>query len=326
MKILELGAEGGSIFIVKKKNGATYLYDLCTAECFDDDSSESMETFRDLTLAWDTLTEKYTLWAHLLPIHISSKIQPLVRKSLERQADMNEFQKDKWLKVLKVSVYSDETYSLLIEKINNNAYKIISNLDKESISVYEFLQNRFNNSATHSDHLFQFVFRSFYRLDNAGLSKHFKEAYFSLLEKYKNGKYSADYCFVIKDIVYELAKYPTLKQEKSLSSKGSLQFSFATKLLNIISPAAPIYDSEVRMMLGFKDCSYIADFEKRLDRLCEYYKVIQNIYESALKDGSLEPTLIEFNYQFKEYSNIPSIKKLDFIFWSAGKLKSKGKL
>ena len=326
MKILELGAEGGSISIVKKKKGSSSLYALITSESIDDESSESVKTFQDLKSAWDTLTENYTLWHHLSPIHISSTVQPLVRKSLEFQEDMNEYQKDNWLKVLKVSVYSNETYSSLIEKINNNAYQIISNLDKESISVYEFLQNRFDNSITHSDNFFQFVFRSFYRLDNAGLSKQFKEVYFSLLEKYKNGKYSSDNCFVIKDIVHELAKYPTLKQEKVLSSKGSLQFSFATKLLNIISPAAPIYDSEVRLMFGFRDCSNIVDFENRLDRLCEYYKVIQKIYETALKYNSLGPTLIEFDYQFKDYSNIPSIKKLDFIFWSAGKLKSKGQL
>ena len=57
----------------------------------------------------------------------------------------------------------------IIKNIIDNQSKILSNINDESISVYLFLKNEYKKGRVKENALFQFVFRSFYRLDNAGL-------------------------------------------------------------------------------------------------------------------------------------------------------------
>ena len=64
--------------------------------------------------------------------------------------------------------------------IEENSTDIIDNIDIESIEVYQFLQEQYNTTNVEENHLFQFVFRSYYRLDGAGLSAEFKHAFFEL--------------------------------------------------------------------------------------------------------------------------------------------------
>ena len=63
--------------------------------------------------------------------------------------------------------------------IENDADAILQTLSRESIDVYRFLSERFITFDPKDDAVFQFVFRSFYRLDNAGLTPEFKERFFN---------------------------------------------------------------------------------------------------------------------------------------------------
>ncbi|RTQ93695.1 hypothetical protein [Lysinibacillus telephonicus] len=74
----------------------------------------------------------------------------------------------------------------MTEKINNNADFIVNSLDEESVAVYIFLYYEFLKSDVTINPVFQFVFRSFYRLDNAGLTTEFKTEYFKLMQQYRN--------------------------------------------------------------------------------------------------------------------------------------------
>jgi len=105
----------------------------------------------------------------------------------------------------------------------------LANLNQGSIDVLKFLQSEFYKGDVSRNQLFQFVFRSFYRLDNAGLTPEFKKKYFELMES-SRGKQLFD----IKIILCELEKFPRTKEKKKGEEKGSLQFSFATKLMNTI--------------------------------------------------------------------------------------------
>ncbi len=59
-----------------------------------------------------------------------------------------------------------------------NSEAIIDNLAQESIDAYIFLKTQFDVTEDIRTHyLFHFVFRSFYRLDNAGLSSEMKQEY-----------------------------------------------------------------------------------------------------------------------------------------------------
>jgi len=48
--------------------------------------------------------------------------------------------------------------------IEKNNQAIIENIDYENIDVYSFLQSEYQKSDTTTNYLFQFVYRSFYRL------------------------------------------------------------------------------------------------------------------------------------------------------------------
>jgi hypothetical protein len=71
-----------------------------------------------------------------------------------------------------------------LAKLRMHRVAVIDFFNDEPIDVYLYLRDRFESAADCSrDTVFQFLFRSHYRLDNAGLSVIFKAAYFGLLEK-----------------------------------------------------------------------------------------------------------------------------------------------
>ena len=76
----------------------------------------------------------------------------------------------------------------IAEWINKYSNKIIENIEQESVDVFNFLKTEYSKSDVTKNYLFQFVFRSFFRLDNAGLTPEFKTEYFELLEKTRNAK------------------------------------------------------------------------------------------------------------------------------------------
>ena len=75
----------------------------------------------------------------------------------------------------------------IIRIIESNSQKIEDKISKESIDVYNFLNLQFNDKEKNieKNYLFQFVYRSFYRIDNAGLTSEFKTEYFKILQEYR---------------------------------------------------------------------------------------------------------------------------------------------
>jgi hypothetical protein len=198
-----------------------------------------------------------------------------------------------------------------LDFIEQNAEIIIPNIGYESVAVYRFLCAEFNKPRVDKNHLFQFVFRSFYRIDNAGLTSAFKNRYFELLEASRDLE-SID----IEGIVTDLQKFPNLKGQESM------QFSFATKLACTANSKYPIYDSEVGRMFGFNAPYYIKDTTKRLRMYSNFYQELTDRYEKIITDGELANArnLFRETYVNKE-EDFPEVKVIDFIVWQAGKLR-----
>jgi hypothetical protein len=87
---------------------------------------------------------------------------------------------------------------------------------EESIRVYEWLEA---HKEQPENPVFQFVFRSYYRIDSAGLTSAWKVRYFEFLSQRERS---------LQTILEGLYHIPTKKKVKSL------QFSFATKLLHTL--------------------------------------------------------------------------------------------
>lgn len=191
--------------------------------------------------------------------------------------------------------------------IQANESRIVERLEPESIHVYKFLHSEFLKGDVRSNLVFQFVFRSFYRLDNAGLGSEFKREYFHIMEAKRNFQQ-----FNIQEIVQKLYNFKRLKGD------NSIQFSFSTKLINMINVNYPIYDSEVARVFGFSTY-YIKDNEEKLKRYIEQHDHIQKTYSTILNEKVLDTIIKLFDTKFPENS-LSDIKKIDFIFWSTGKL------
>src|SRR5438105_3829464 len=187
--------------------------------------------------------------------------------------------------------------------------KVVDLLNDEPIDVYLFLQDRFDSSGDiRRDYVFQFVFRSCYRIDNAGLSDGFKNAYFDLLEM-KRGSTNLD----LKDICAELSHYETKQQ------KQSLQFSFATKLAATVNVELPIYDSLVAAVMEFNPPYHIKDFNKRLGRLVEFYGTLRETVSWLADQEDFFEISRALAKKVTNWSRVPKIKQVDFILWATGR-------
>lgn len=194
--------------------------------------------------------------------------------------------------------------------IEDNHSAIIKNIEQESIDVYNFLKKEFNNPKAHENYLFQFVFRSFYRIDNAGLTPEFKKEFFNILEEYRKD-IDLDY----EEVLRKLYAFPNLRD------RNTLQFSFVTKMFNTIDDSMPIYDSKVAKMFSLSR-PYQTDFEVKLDKYLHQLYKIERGYKLMLEHNLLPKTLCAFDEKFTN-NELSKMKKMDFIFWSAGKLKSR---
>ena len=93
----------------------------------------------------------------------------------------------------------------IVKEITENLDKIFANVDRESIEVYRFLKSEYEKGNILDNYLFQFVYRSFYRLDSAGLSEKIKTRYFELLSEKQND---------LEIILSELYDYPHPKRQE----------------------------------------------------------------------------------------------------------------
>ena len=203
----------------------------------------------------------------------------------------------------------------IVNYLNKKKESIISEISSENIEVYTFLLQEFKRTDVSKNRVFQFTYRSFYRLDNAGLSLKFKEKYFELMQKNKTKRGFTD--SDIRKIIKNLSKYPRIGKGK----KEHLQFSFTTKLLNTINRKYPIYDSKVATLFkGFRAPLYRGDLEERIDKYLKRYTHLKAFYKQNIDTKEIRKIISLFDKKFKN-NEISDEKKLDFILWAGGKIK-----
>ena len=191
--------------------------------------------------------------------------------------------------------------------IESNALQIINNIDFKSISFYNFLKSEFGKSDVTENYIFQSVFRSFYGLDNVGFSEEFKRDYFKLIERYRNQQ----------DIDVENV-FIDLHRIQNFKGKDAVVFSFVSKLICTIDDTSPIYDKEVCRVFSFTQPIH-KDLTTIIDILRNQLKLLQDSYKEMIHSSLIPKTLTLFDEKFSG-NNLSMIKKLDFIFWSKGKL------
>ena len=193
----------------------------------------------------------------------------------------------------------------LVEEIKKRKEEILDNIDRESIDVYIFLRDEFKKSNILDNHVFQFVFRSFYRLDNAGLSDKQKKCFFELLARNR---------IDLSTVLSELYDIPTLR------GKNTIQYSFATKLLHTVDNNTPIFDRFIMMTLKTGNIKGKTKQEKIESRI-ENYNTLQEKFYDLIEKKEIKEIISQFRERFSiDKTKISDTKVLDFILWSYGKL------
>lgn len=192
--------------------------------------------------------------------------------------------------------------------IEQNAQEVINNIDFESIELYNILNSEFKKSDISENHKFQNAFRRFYGLDNVGFNEDFKSKYFKLIEKYRNHR-----ILDIEEVFIDLQRI------KNFEDKDAVILSFASKLICTIDDSIPIYDKEICDVLSFSEPMDV-DFAMVMDILTDQVDIIKTHFKDIIDSNLLPVTLRLFDEKFKR-NNLSLTKKLDFIFWSIGKLK-----
>jgi hypothetical protein len=196
----------------------------------------------------------------------------------------------------------------ILDKIVKNQKAIFAIIGNEGITIYNFLVCRFKAGNITKDYIFQFCFRSFYQLDSAGLTSEWKTEFFNILEANRNSE-----PINIDDIAKKLYAIETSR------GRNSLQFSFITKLNNLVHPNEPIYDSKVAKVFGFVPPQN-KDFEKKLNIYLEFYQKIKSTYDNLAKNEKMIEVLKNFDEEFPS-NGLSKIKKIDFVIWALGNKK-----
>lgn len=194
----------------------------------------------------------------------------------------------------------------IINDVSENQDRILSNLDCESIVVYSFLKSEYEKGSILDNLFFQFVFRSFYGMDGAGLSNEMKKGYFRLLERKQTN---------LETILSELYEVKNIKKQ------NTIQFSFATKLMHTIDNNKPIYSSEIGSRTNNKP-KQTGGKTAKIQSCIEVYNSLEILYEDLKKDEKIKSAISAFRFKFKvDEEKMSDTKVLDFILWSSEKLR-----
>lgn len=191
----------------------------------------------------------------------------------------------------------------IINEIISKEHKILNEIQQESIDVYIFILEQYKRGDILKNCVFQFIFRSYYRLDNAGLSSGQKARFFKMLSLKQRS---------LSKILEELYKIQTLKY------KNTIQFSFATKLLNMLDANSPIFDSQVANVIGQRVTGKTKEEKiKSCEKIFEYLTIL---YKDLLSDKRIKLIIRKCKNKYDKKNKCSDVKILDFILWSLGKI------
>jgi len=197
----------------------------------------------------------------------------------------------------------------ITSKIEAHSNEIVASLTQRDVQFYQFIKNELKSTNVAENLIFQLVYSNFYTLDNRKLAPEFKLEYFRIMEELKSNE-----TIDLETILFKLHDIP-------LRGSFKFHFSFASKLAHTLDENIPIWDSQIAKMFSFKRPTG-ADWAKIADDFIDQIENIRSAYEAIITNNLLENTLKAFDDKFKG-NDISTYKKIDFIFWSAGKLEIK---
>ena len=188
--------------------------------------------------------------------------------------------------------------------INRSIRCLLGEMDREQeVRPYVWLSRNLCNRNVSTDEAYQREYSSYWGLNGAGLGKEFRDAYFCKLEELKRDSKADEK--TVEAVARHLWEVPINR-----SGRCSLQFSFASKLVHMVNPNLPLYDSRV------EDFYFLPPTSAKLEAKMESYRFLVEEYNRVLTDGILSSSIQKFRERFHPDSACYSdIKVIDTLIW-----------
>ncbi|MCK7510858.1 MAG: hypothetical protein MZV70_46845 [Desulfobacterales bacterium] len=119
--------------------------------------------------------------------------------------------------------------------INQHADLLIKKISPSNdVEPYVWLMDQLHAVDVTQDAEFRHTYRNYWRLNAARLSEGYVAEYFRCMEDFKRDPESA----TVESVLESLRATPTHR-----NGRKSMQFSLATKLVHMLRPDFPVYDS-----------------------------------------------------------------------------------
>jgi hypothetical protein len=183
---------------------------------------------------------------------------------------------------------------------------VLKEITRTNIEVYKFVQDEYNKTDVSRNLIFQYVYCSFYTLDKQKVDAQFIQGFFDLMQRLKGSK-----DLNIESLLYDVYNLETKREHK-------FHYSFTSKLAHTIDNNIPIWDSRIAEVFGLRLKS-VQDNKLNGFNFRNCINTLQEHYDKVISENLLFSTLNKFDEMFIEF-NLPNTKKLDFIFWAAGRV------
>ncbi len=190
----------------------------------------------------------------------------------------------------------------MYELININLLAILKSLPLQlgHVDEYDYLmQNRY----LVGDLGYQKRYCTYWRLFGAGLSADFRREYFTILQEHLNNNNTN-----LEQVLRKLYIKP-------VNAKGhrKIQFSFSSKLIHMVDPHSPIYDSMVASFFSFN--AKAKTTEEKISELLEFHQFLVAEYQRVLKLDLLTPSIQQFRQLFSPIK-FTDEKVIDSLIWA----------
>ena len=193
--------------------------------------------------------------------------------------------------------------------INNNIHPILQKIQRDWVNEYDWLVSNLPDS---DQPAYQRRYKVFWRLNAARLHDNFCNAYFQALHNAKSNRPD------LSKLTLDLHATPTHG-----NGRNSLQFSFASKLLHMVSPSMPIYDSLVAAFYFYQEPSRKLTPEQRVASLVGFHSFLCTEYQRILALDLLAPSITAFRDHFHP-AHFTDEKIIDSLIWGYVSLSKDG--
>jgi hypothetical protein len=184
--------------------------------------------------------------------------------------------------------------------INSHIQPVLQQIRPSWVREYDWLVSNLPNCGLPA---YQRRFKVFWRLNAALLQDDFCSAYFQALDDARANP-------------PDLAALATALHATPTHGNGrqSLQFSFASKLLHMVSPSAPIFDSLVAAFYFYEEPNRKLPLQQRIASFVGFHNFLCGEYRLVISQNLLASSIVAFRNHFNPV-HFTDEKIIDSLIW-----------